>query len=123
MLWGTAVSLLFALPFLWCAWALASEARELYPATKSRVYRELASGSDAIRWAYVSVGDVRALHVFFVDGKSVSLQARRHDAEALLAFVQKRVPQAIIGFGAEREFEYWEIVRQSRSGADQGDVT
>lgn len=105
----------FSLAFLWAAWAMAQSARALWPARSSRIYVELSTEGNHIAWVHLTTGAFSAIKVYFLDGDEFTLFASKRDAEALLAFVEERAPDAVVGFGAEQLAAYVALVNQWRA--------
>jgi hypothetical protein len=90
---------------------MLKRAREMSPPHESVVYRALHDDPRDLVWVHLTTGLFSAVTLNFRNGRFFRVYANDRDKQVLLAFVMRRAPHALTGYGDAERKAYRAIVR------------
>lgn len=101
--------------FLGVTWALLQNGRTNWSPRSTRVYTELTGEAKGVAWFHRVLGSNNGVRIYFLDDQHITIPANHRDSEALMAWIRWRAPHAILGYGAEQQRRYTELVKSNRA--------
>jgi hypothetical protein len=101
--------------FLGVTWALIQNGRANGSPRSTRVYTELTGEAKGVAWFHRMIGSNNGVRIHFLDGQEITIPANHRDSEALMAWIRWRAPHAILGYGAEQQRRYTDLVKSNRA--------
>jgi hypothetical protein len=101
--------------FSWLTWAQVQGWRTNRVPRAGWVYKELTGDAKGVAWFHRVVGSNNGVRIYFLDDQHITIPANHQDSEALMAWIRWRAPHAILGYGAEQQRCYEELVKKNRA--------